>query len=258
MDELITVPYVRGMHEDMLERTHERFRTTSWTLIDDLRDGSPERHDRAAKTLFHRYWPAAYAFLRQSGRGRDDAAELVQGFFAEVVVGRNLLERADRGRGRLRTFVITALKNYARDRHRQDVARRREDQISIDDLEHEDAFLSRERDATPARAFEIFEAKAVLEETMDRCRRHFERIDKHAHWAAFRAAVIRPAISGCDPPPLTDVATELGFASATHVASVFKVARKRFRILLREVAAESAQDPDDQEAEYRRIVELLG
>jgi hypothetical protein len=36
-----------------------------------------------------------------------------------------------------------------------------------------------------------------------------------------------------------------------------KVVRKRMKMLLREVAAETADDPADQQAEYDRILALL-
>ncbi|MCK4871726.1 MAG: hypothetical protein KAS72_03270 [Phycisphaerales bacterium] len=61
-----------------------------------------------------------------------------------------------------------------------------------------------------------------------------------------------------EPPPLADLAAESGFVSSVHVASAMKVVRKRMMMmLLREVAAETASDPADQQAEYQRVVEIL-
>ena len=61
-----------------------------------------------------------------------------------------------------------------------------------------------------------------------------------------------------EPPPLSRLADELGFPSPTHVASAMKVVRKRMKLLLREVAAETAEDdPADQQAEYDRIIAML-
>jgi hypothetical protein len=70
--------------------------------------------------------------------------------------------------------------------------------------------------------------------------------------------VLEPSVSGTSAPSLSELAERFGFLSPIHVASATKVVRKRLRMLLREVAAETALEPDDQEAEYRRVVELLG
>ena len=106
-------------------------------------------------------------------------------------------------------------------------------------------------------AFERRLAMVQLEEALARCERSLVDSGLAKHWAAFDAFAVKPEIHAVARPPLAKVAEELGFASAVHVASALKVVRKRIRLLLREVVAETAIDPDDQEAEYRQIVSLL-
>ncbi|MDY7109663.1 MAG: hypothetical protein SYC29_13595, partial [Planctomycetota bacterium] len=240
-----------------LQQTHARFHTTSWTLVGALRDDDDRQQEAARNIVITRYWPPVYASLRRMGHSRDRAAELTQAFFVDVVIGRGLLDQADARRGRLRGLLLAALKRFAIDRHRRQQARPDGDGLSLDGLEREEGFLARD----PARdADEIFQrrwAVAVLEEALARCERSCREAGLDKHWAAFEAFVVQPSIGAVAPPPLRRLADELGFASATHVASAMKVVRKRMKLLLREVAAETADDPADQQAEYDRILALL-
>ncbi|MCH8345038.1 MAG: hypothetical protein IH983_13775 [Planctomycetes bacterium] len=124
-------------------------------------------------------------------------------------------------------------------------------------MEREERFLAREPEVDPEEAFERRLAMVQLEEALARCERSLVDGGLAKHWAAFDAFAVKPAIGAVSPPPLAKLAKELGFASAVHVASALKVVRKRFRLLLREVVAETAIDPADQEAEYRQVVSLL-
>jgi len=53
-----------------------------------------------------------YVFLRRRGSTPDAARDTVQGFFAWILK-QNTLARADRQRGRFRTFLIASLKQFA-------------------------------------------------------------------------------------------------------------------------------------------------
>jgi RNA polymerase sigma-70 factor (ECF subfamily) len=241
-----------------LQQTHARFGTTSWTLVGALRDENDQQQEAARDLVITLYWPPVYASLRRMGHNRERAAELTQAFFVEVVIGRGLLDQADAARGRLRSLLLTALKRFAIDQHRRQCARPDGDGLSLENLEREEGFLARE----PARdADEVFErrwAVAVLEEALVRCERSCREAGLEKHWAAFEAFIVQPSIGAVEPPSLSRLADELGFASATHVASAMKVVRKRMKLLLREVVAETADDdPADQQAEYDRIIAML-
>ncbi len=66
------------------------------------------------------YWRPLYAFLRRQGYGPEDAQDLTQGFFAHLIEAR-AYTRADREKGRFRSFLLGALKRFlahARDHER--------------------------------------------------------------------------------------------------------------------------------------------
>ena len=64
------------------------FATTRWSLVVAARGQTPQARE-ALGQLCARYWYPLYAFARRKGQGADDAADLVQGYFA------GLLQRED-------------------------------------------------------------------------------------------------------------------------------------------------------------------
>ena len=61
--------------------------------------------------LCEQYWYPVYAYLRQRGHRRDEAEDLTQGFFAHLLAKR-VLQRAEAGRGRLRSLLLACLTNF--------------------------------------------------------------------------------------------------------------------------------------------------
>ncbi len=233
--------------------TRTRFRTTSWTLIEALRDDSHPQRERALELLSQRYWPAIYASYRRMGRSRDDASELTQGFFADVVLEKKLFETADAERGRLRSLLLIALKRYAISAHRKRQARPDQWGPSLDNLGREETFLRRDEADDAEAAFDRRWAMALFEEALARTESSLRSEGLGQHWQAFEQRVVQPAIRAVDRPNLATVAERTGFPSATHVASALKVVRKRLDLMLREVAGETAATPGDQEAEYQSV-----
>ena len=89
-----------------------RFPTTHWTVIDQVEPGNTAQSRLLIGRLVTDYWKPVYCYLRRKGYGNEEAKDLTQGFFQEVVLGRKLIERADSARGRFRTLVLTALDRY--------------------------------------------------------------------------------------------------------------------------------------------------
>src|SRR3954470_21799535 len=105
------------------EQTCARFQTTCRTIVDSLKAANPEERRRCLDSLIRRYQAPVYAFLRRKGESRDQATEITQAFFTDVVLQRHIFERAAVARGRLRSFILTALRNYQIDKSRYKNAR---------------------------------------------------------------------------------------------------------------------------------------
>jgi hypothetical protein len=109
------------------------FRISHWTQIVRARTLDPERKQEALGAVLAEYWRPVYYDLRRKGLGHDRAEDLTQEFFEEVVLGRDLVPRADRAKGRFRNLPLVALERYVRSVGRAEGAWNRLVQVRIDD-----------------------------------------------------------------------------------------------------------------------------
>src|SRR6266511_4758040 len=95
------------------ERRDELFASTRWTMVLEAGDSATaSAHALSALSeLCQIYWRPLYAFLRKQGYGSEDAQDLTQGFFAHLIESR-AYARADREKGRFRSFLLGALKHF--------------------------------------------------------------------------------------------------------------------------------------------------
>ncbi len=102
------------------------FASTRWTVVlaaGQSEDTAGNAH-RALSELCRIYWRPLYLFLRRQGYAADDAQDLTQGFFAQIIRDRTYF-RANRGKGRFRSFLLGALKHYVADARDREQAQKR-------------------------------------------------------------------------------------------------------------------------------------
>src|SRR5216684_2227612 len=100
-----------------------KFPPTRWSVIDAARSTDPAEQGRALETLFAAYWKPVYKYVRlRWNRPAEDAQDLTQGFFAELLE-RDLLAKYDPAKSRLRTYlrlcVDSFVMNQEKAAHRQ-------------------------------------------------------------------------------------------------------------------------------------------
>ncbi|VAX37679.1 hypothetical protein MNBD_PLANCTO03-1175, partial [hydrothermal vent metagenome] len=160
-----------------LEQTDAAFTTTQWTMLDGLRSEDQAERRAAAEQAAKAYWPPVYACTRRLVHSREAAADLAQGFFADIVLGRRLFERADAQRGTLRALIRSALKRYATDQWRRSAVRGSSTTLPLGELAREDS-LGIEGDCE--HAFDRRWALALFEEALRRTESHFLTTNKPA------------------------------------------------------------------------------
>lgn len=97
-----------------------RFESTVWTLLQRAK-----RQSKAAiEDVMKRYRPPVVAFLRQRGCSAEDAEDLAQEVFLQVVKD-GLLMKTDPGRGRFRSFLLAVTQNVLHSELRKRYAAKR-------------------------------------------------------------------------------------------------------------------------------------
>jgi len=89
----------------------QSFVTTQWTAVLAAGQDSSLEGQVALDQLCKTYWYPLYAYVRRKGHNHEDAQDLTQEFFNRFLE-RKYLQKADRNRGRFRTFLLTSLKNF--------------------------------------------------------------------------------------------------------------------------------------------------
>ncbi|MHC4538346.1 MAG: RNA polymerase sigma factor [Planctomycetota bacterium] len=180
------------------------FLTTHWSLIEDMGGTNEDKNAALVELLLRKYWKPVYCYLRRKGYSNEEAKDLTQGFFQEVVLGRKLIDKADRTKGRFRSFLLTALNRYLFNIHHEQAAKRHIPKMKIlsmnicDIAELPEAVTT----LTPEDSFTYAWVSALLEQILTELKSECEKTNKAVHWQIFRDRALRPIMEGGDAPSL--------------------------------------------------------
>lgn len=223
------------------------FPATRWTLISAART-DPELRRHALQELLGRYWKPLYFLSRRKGRTVEGAKDDVQGFLLRML-DLDFLSRLDPSRGSLRGFLKASFQNYLASEHEAAAALKRGgDRLTLpldfDVAERQSSSAG----GSPEEAFEREWAVGVLERATERLRKEFEAGERKGPFE-----LVRRAFAFGEAPPLAEAAREHGM-SVTQVKAFLHRARVRFRELVREEVADTADEPD---LEIDRLLKAL-
>jgi DNA-directed RNA polymerase specialized sigma24 family protein len=106
-----------------LEQGGAAFTTTHWTVVLEAQGESPAAQG-ALEKLCRTYWRPIFAFLRRQGIASAEAEDITQGFFAQLLERRSL-NAVRKEKGRLRSYLLGALKYFLTDEQRRAMAVKR-------------------------------------------------------------------------------------------------------------------------------------
>ena len=103
-----------------------RFQATNWSVILAASQSgtTADLAQRALAQLCQTYWAPLYSFIRSRGYALHDAQDLTQGFFAHLIE-HQIYTRADRQKGKFRSFLLASLKNFLLNEHAREQALKR-------------------------------------------------------------------------------------------------------------------------------------
>jgi len=233
------------------------FQTTHWTTV--LRAGETQSDSSAQKALSNfceAYWPPLYAFVRHRGHASPEAQDLVQGFFAHVLE-QNTLSRADREKGKLRTFLLGSFQNYLFNEYDRARALKRgggHQILSIDEhLPEAEASMMETTHLSDSAAYDLVWASNIVKRAWQQLESAFEAEGKK-EWLE----VLRPFVAGGGKTSLNqeEAAAKLGVPIATLRTWLSRL-RQRYRETLRMEVASTVSDPADVDQELHYLYQIL-
>jgi RNA polymerase sigma-70 factor (ECF subfamily) len=232
------------------------FPQTRWTLVLEMQEAeSTQASADALNQLCQIYWRPVFVYIRSWGKSVDDAQDLTQGFFA-MLLSKQSLSAVAPDKGKLRTFLLVALKRFMANAHAQASALKRgggEVPISIDEewMGKHSVPQMASHDA-PDKLFDRQWALTVLERAMGQLKEVYVADGKADVFEALKFTISPDRAKR----PLTDVATELGISeSAAKVAS--HRLRKRYRERLQATIADTLGNEEEVEEEIRYLMEIF-
>jgi len=235
------------------------FQTTCWDQFHLAKTLDASSRRPVIEALTSRYWRPVYCFLLRKGRGQEEALDLTQGFFQEIVLGKGLFEKADPLKGRFRTFLLTALTRYVSMEHRRQSARKRTPPQEVLHLDVADLYNLPvlEYAGSPEQAFMYSWGADLLERAMVEVETECRSDGRGVHWQVFYERVARPILEETDAPDLGEVSRRFGIEDTKTASNMVITVKRRFRAAVQRLLGETLGTGADVDDELNDLVAIL-
>ena len=158
--------------EERLGAEH-RFNTTHWSVVLAAGDTRSATALAALEELCRTYWFPLYAYVRRRGNSPEEAQDLTQEFFLQLLE-KDSVRRAEPARGKFRSFLLTSLKHFLCNDRERGQTQKRGGQAAIlslnDDSAEERYQLEPATTLTPDKLYDRRWAITILEHALQRIR----------------------------------------------------------------------------------------
>lgn len=202
------------------------------------------------------YWPPIYAFIRSRGASPHEAEDLTQGFFA-AFLARDNFSRASKESGKLRSFMLGAVKNFMANDWRHRCSEKRGGGVPTVSLDlmhadsHEKIIEVTDKD-TPESVFDRQWALTLLHAVIESLEKRYEEKGQKRLFDSL-SYVIYPGGKGLSYAEIA--AMEDMSESAVKVAA--HRLKKRYASLLRQTIADTLIDEADVDSELRDLMAVF-
>jgi len=237
----------------------EAFLTTHWSVIDKIAADGDTPNQALINELLKKYWKPVYCFLRQKGYDNEQAKDLTQGFFEEVVLERDLIQRAEQARGRFRTFLLAALEQYLARVHRKETARKRIPKDKLVQLEQIDpGELPEPVDGlSPEQSFNYAWVSSLLDKLLAEVQAKCLTDDKELHWQVFQERVLKPIMENTLAPSLKEICDRYGIEDEKKASNMIITVNRRFRAALKRYLRRSVSQDVDVDEELHELMQIF-
>lgn len=237
----------------------EAFLTTHWSLIDNIKK-SQDKDRVLIGLLLERYWKPVYCYLRSKKYKNEEAKDLTQSFFHEVVLNRHLVERADSSKGRFRSFLLHALGQFLISQKRKEhtkkhIPKEKLVQLDINGL----PVLPQEIiKGSPEDCF-LYAWKSILvDRTLLQVQAECKDRGLEIHWNVFRDRIVRPLVDGTKPPSNKDLSRLYEIEDEATVSNMLVTVKRRFKTAMKKQLRATVLSDDDVTPELQEMLNFFG
>ena len=235
------------------------FQTTHWTAIEAIESNDDACNKAIISDLLKTYWKPVYCYLRHKDYDNEQAKDLTQSFFHEVVLGRELIKRADRTKGRFRTLLLTALDRYLVSVHRKETARKCIPQNKLIPLE-DAGFQELPAVVDSMNSDEVFQYTWVcemLDRILEKVEIECSQRGMAMHWSLFNDRVLHPTVTCTKSPSLAELCRKYGIHATTKASSMIFTVKKRILAATRCLLSESVVSEHEFDEEVVELMKFL-
>ena len=231
------------------------FATTHWSVVLVAGQGDSGPGQRALEALCRSYWYPIYVYVRRKGYGPDDAQDLTQTFFSQLITKDHFC-LADPAKGKFRTFLLALLDYFLAREWNRAHRQKRGGQftfVSLDQQTPEDRYrLEPVDDDTPEKKFLRNWALAVLKQTMTALECECQMSGKGALFQEVKGLLTGEQSAGA----YAAMARRLAMTEGAMYVAVHRL-RQRYGELLRHEVAQTVSGPEDIDEEMRFLLSAL-
>ena len=236
------------------------FPSTHWSVVlaAGRSQAEPQTAEAALAELCQIYWAPLYGFVRSRGHTVHDAQDLTQSFFA-YLLEHKVYARADRQKGRFRSFLLASLKNFLADAaDRERTLKRGGAQIFLplheeQAQEAESLFQTHSGMSNEDRHVDRSWAEALVAAALERLSADYRREAKEQLFKELRIFIA----GGAEPPPTyAELTDRLGITESTLRSHVTRL-RARYREALRTEVRRTVDSEKQVDQELRELLHVL-
>ncbi len=247
----------RHAANDNREEEASRFPPTQWTLIAHAQGAPAARSIAALDELLRAYGPVLRRYLVQVMRLRPEQAEdLVQDFMARRILAERLLDRADRSRGRFRSFLLKCFTNFVRSAQRKERAAKRgppaSQMVNLD--EHAGEWADPRQGG---KDFDSLWARQVLGSALERMQLECNAKGRKDVWGIFQRRILDPVFSGEPPCSYEELVADFHLKSPAQASNLLITAKRSFQRALEETVRETVADESEVAGEIAALKRAL-
>ncbi|MFC1635924.1 RNA polymerase sigma factor [Planctomycetota bacterium] len=248
-----------GPFETNVKDGGEGFHTTHWSVILSVKTDNEHQRRVVISDLTARYWRPVYCYLRRKGYREAKAKDLTQGFFCEIVLGRELIQHADRAKGRFRTLLLTALERYLVSVHRKEGRQKRQPKMGVRSIEMDalSKLMVPQTQMEPDEAFYYTWAADLIDLVLAELKDEYCSTEKTGHWEVFWLKVVAPIMNNEEAPSYADICSRYGIENESKASNMVITVKRRFRAILKRYLRDLVQSDDEVENELGEVFAIL-